>query len=615
MSMTPGWASSQNYVGPLDPSTPLRLQVHLALHNAKLAETELAAISDPDDTRYGLYLSDDDFNSKYAPTIDDVATLRSHLEKFGLQITHVPDNRAFVEVAGTAGQVGAAFATRFGQFRVKTEVRYAPMDKIKMPTAVTSVVGTVLGLSTPVKIGSKMRRGGISVKSLQLKGKPQDAVDPNTCSEWFGQIADTVDPAYGNGYPALSYLPCGLVPAKLRQAYGVDAAVRRGNDGTGVNIAVVDAWTAPTLFADAQTYAAQHDPDYPLTQEQFTIVPVPGTPASPPDTGWYGEQSLDVEAVHAIAPGAHIQYVGANSNSDPDLLAALNLVISKRLASVISNSWEGLEDAAPDAVAYKAMAVQAGLKGIGLYFSSGDSGDEANDMNNPFMGNPTVDFPGSLPYVTAVGGTSLALGRDNSRVFEVGWESGVSFLTPPDPVDGGDAGPPTWQPGPADNFYFGAGGGTSMLFDQPTWQKGIVPDALASLPGAPARVVPDVAMLADPLTGFLIGQTDPQSGKYGEGTIGGTSLACPLFTATVALAQQNAKHNLGFANPLFYKASKKGAFTDVKPGAPQVVALPGGIAVTFDYHGAVNSIGTAAGYDNVTGLGTPNGESFLKAIK
>jgi subtilase family serine protease len=122
-------------------------------------------------------------------------------------------------------------------------------------------------------------------------------------------------------------------------------------------------------------------------------------------------------------------------------------------------------------------------------------------------------------------------------------------------------------------------------------------------------------MLADPITGFLIGQSDPATKVYGEFAIGGTSLACPLFTATVALAQQNARKSFGFANPLFYKASKKGGFVDIKPGKPQAVAIPGGIAVTFDYAGPVNSLATAPGFDNVTGLGVPNGEAFFKATK
>src|SRR4051794_1214310 len=103
-------------------------------------------------------------------------------------------------------------------------------------------------------------------------------------------------------------------------------------------------------------------------------------------------------------------------------------------------------------------------------------------------------------------------------------------------------------------------------------------------------------MLGDPITGFKIGQTDPATGVYSEFAIGGTSLSCPLFAATMAVAQQNAGKKFGFANPLFYK-KRATAFRDIKPAEqPQAVALPGGIAVVIDYQGL--TIKTAAGWDN-----------------
>ena len=200
-------------------------------------------------------------------------------------------------------------------------------------------------------------------------------------------------------------------------------------------------------------------------------------------------------------------------------------------------------------------------------------------------------------------------------MFEAGWETTAAFLTLPDPsADGGPTGPAFWDP-PAPGFFaFGAGGGTSFVYDQPAYQKGVVPDALANIPGAPARVVPDVGMLADPETGFIIGMTT--DGVYGEGPTGGTSLACPLFAASMALAEQHAHKKLGFANPRLYKARAK-AFRDITPTAtPQAVMLPssqGNIIVTIDYAG--QAIQTAVGYDNVTGLGAPDGDNFLKAIK
>ena len=606
----PAWATNDALVGRVSSSEHVAMQVHLAMRNVKDAEAQLAAISDPANALYGQFLTDEEYAAKYMPTDADVAAVRAHLEQAGLTVQSIPENRTFIAVEGPASAAERAFGVRLGLYKVGDATLRAPMEKLSMPSEVSSRVLTIVGLTTPATATTRSNKiGGLRSSDVFKRIHPDATVPPNTCSEWFGKTADTVDPVYP-GYPALTYAPCGYKPAQLREAYGFGSIVRGGNDGTGQTIAIVDAFLSPTLLADAQTYAANNDPDYPLGDTQLVTVLAPGTP-TPPDTGWYGEQTLDVEAAHAMAPGAKIVAVAAASNSDPDFIAAENLVITKKLGSVISNSWGMRGEAGSNFVAWKAVFLQAGLKGIGVYFSSGDSGDEAGNL-----GSPAPDFPASSDRVTAVGGTSLALGRFGMTLWETGWETGASFLNAAVTPDmGADMAvtPATWSPAPPGFFVFGAGGGTSMVFDQPAWQKGVVPDAIANLPGAPARAVPDVAMLADPITGFIIGQTDPVSNVYGESAIGGTSLACPMFAATVLLAQQNAGHKLGFANPTFYKVRSAGFRDITPPPGPQAVALPGGIAVTFNYD--LQSIHTAIGWDNVTGVGVPNGKSFLKAIK
>ena len=137
-------------------------------------------------------------------------------------------------------------------------------------------------------------------------------------------------------------------------------------------------------------------------------------------------------------------------------------------------------------------------------------------------------------------------------------------------------------------------------------------------------VLPDVAMLADWLTGFLVGATF--DGTYIEYPAGGTSLATPLFTATVALAEQSRGHRFGAANSAFYRAATKGGFNDVLPLATPTAVLflpndpgspidPGAIYLgTFDYRGPGNSLRTTEGWDPVTGLGTPAGASFIRSL-
>ncbi len=614
----PAWATAARKRAEVGDGDQISVQVHLKLRNEAQMDAEIAAVSDPDSATFGQYLTNEQFAAKYAPTAEDVATVRKHMEKHGLTVTHVPDNNLFISATGSHTQVSKAFATKLAHYDVDGELRHAPVGTARMPRAIASKVAGTLGLAKSATFKPRsVSLGGIKrnmIPKLLSKNPAAASTALPSCAEWWGAAVDTTDPQFGAYPAALPVIPCGYGPGQLRAAYGFSASIRKGNDGTGVKVAIVDAYLSPTLLQDAQTYAAQHDPEYPLLDSQFSAQMAPGTPGTP-DPGWFGEQSLDVEAVHAMAPGATIVYVGAQSPTDLDLVAAINMIADKNLASIVSNSYGSPEGVGNDFIVWNAAVKHAALKGVGIYFASGDSGDESGRL-----GAVSADFPASLPGVTAVGGTSLALGQRGERVFEAGWATTASFLTLPAPSAadaGADSGPPAapfWDP-PAPGFFaFGAGGGTSMVYEQPAYQKGVVPDAMANVPGVPGRVVPDVGMLADPLTGFIIGLTS--NGTYGEGPTGGTSLACPLFAATMALAEQHAHKKLGFANPRLYKARAK-AFRDIVPNAtPQALVLPssqGNIVATIDFAG--QAISTAVGYDNITGLGAPDGENFLKAIK
>jgi subtilase family serine protease len=432
---------------------------------------------------------------------------------------------------------------------------------------------------------------------------------------------DTTDPSYGGGFPApLPYAPCGYTPPQLRSAYGMDKVVNQGNTGQGVTVAVIDAFVAPTLFADAQHYAALNDPTHPLNANQFSErIFKTNHSQEPPDqcdaAGWYGEQTLDVEAVHAMAPGANIVYVGASDCQDPSLDKALNTVVGEHLASIVSNSYGDLgEDIAPQEVAtFHQIVVNAALEGIGVYFSSGDDGDEVSTL-----GQRTVDFPASDPFVIAVGGTSLAVGASGRTLFETGWETGKSTLVGT-----------RYKPAAPGAFLYGSGGGTSRLYEEPTYQVGVVPNALATQNhphGGVGRVVPDISVDGDPNTGMLVGETQtfPDGVYYDQYRIGGTSLSCPLFAGIMALADSAAGESHGFVNPTLYgDLAGTSALKDVQHvnAAEARVDFLNGVdaadgTVTsgrpFDLLGL--AIASTPGYDNVTGLGTPNGVAFVQAL-
>ena len=174
--------------------------------------------------------------------------------------------------------------------------------------------------------------------------------------------------------------------------------------------------------------------------------------------GWYGEETLDVEAVHAMAPGAHVLFVGGADCLDESLIDAVNKIVDGSLAQIVSNSYGNLGETGEDAglrQAWNDTFRQAALEGIGMYFSSGDSGDEADNL-----GHAEADFPASHPLVTAVGGTSLGVSSSDGYLFETGWGTTSSTLT-----NG------AWDPAPPGDHIYGSGGGTSLFYAEPDYQK------------------------------------------------------------------------------------------------------------------------------------------------
>ena len=169
--------------------------------------------------------------------------------------------------------------------------------------------------------------------------------------------------------------------------------------------------------------------------------------------------------------------------------------------------------------------------------SSGDNGDESS-----LFGFATTDCPPSSPWVTAVGGTSLAVDQNSKRVFETGWGASTYSCNQ------------TTLACTRDAWLYGAGGGVSRIFAKPAYQSGL------TLTG---RGVPDVAAIGDPQTGMIVGQTQtfPDGVYYDEYRVAGTSLSSPIFAGLMALADQKAGSAHGFANPFFY--ANPSAFYDV----------------------------------------------------
>ncbi len=571
----------------------------LKLRNASGAAAFVRAVSSPGSRQFHHYLSDAQWVSRYGPTSSAVAKAKSWLRANHFTITSVPKDRLFIAASGTAAQVERTFGVKLGYYMVTGHKVRLANGALSIPASMSGVVTGAAGVNQSVATPGLTQVGATkSAKPAQEPAPPAGFRNPQPCSKYWGQKTDTADSTslYAPYTGPLPYDICGYKPAQLRGAYGLAHSVATGTNGKGVTLAIVDAYDSPTLLSDAQQYFNMNDPSHPLSSSQFTnIEPATvGNEGACAASGWFAEQALDVEASHSMAPGANIQFVGAQDCFDNNLLAAENTAITNG-ASVVSNSWgDAVGDLFEDAAAKNAFDTTfmlAASTGVSIMFSSGDDGDNFADF-----GLAAPDYPASSPFVTAVGGTSLEVNASRSRAAEYGWSTAKQTLCAPAtaPPTCGSATTPVgklaWQAGD--------GGGTSYTYTQPYYQAPVVPQALALRNEAlfgpvPLRVIPDISMDADANTGMLIGltQTFPDGVKYGQFKEGGTSLASPLLAGVIADADQAAGIPLGFLNPVLYKAytQKPSAFFDVNaPTNPDAAAV-----VRVDY---ANTVDATNGY-------------------
>ena len=644
-------ATPTNLLGPSAAGESVDFNVGLQPGNQAAAVALAQAVSDPSSPSYRHFLTPAQWESRFSPSQASVSAVTSWLQSQGITVDAVTPDRLTIQATGTVAALQSAFATSLGEYRhLGRTVRLASAP-LKIPANLASLISGVTGvdqhLAKPAGLtGAAAPRAAKQPAAKEIPLPPGFRNAP-PCSPTYAKKLDSTDPAYGAGYPSpLPYAVCGYTPPQLQGAYGLSSQIAGGLDGKGVTVAIVDAYVSPTLLGDAQEYATKHQPGQPLTGGQFSELlsnsfnDIELCEASE----WYGEQTLDVEAVHATAPGANILYVGAK-NCVSGLYNSVQQVVDGHLASIITDSWgDGggdLLDSPGSRRSFDNVLLMADGTGVGVQFSSGDEGDEFSTL-----GMTVADYPSSSPYQTAVGGTSLQVGKGNARIGELGWSTSKSTLCTP--LTAAEEFPGcstsvlnTWQPPAPGAYLYGGGGGTSYQYPEPPYQQGVVPAALAernsAITGIPNRVEPDISMDADPTTGMLVGETQvfPNGTYYDEYRIGGTSLASPLFAGEMALANQAAGGPLGFVNPLLYKlgashATAASAFYDVVPGGKQALVrndyLDGvdakeGILTsvrTLDYEGREVfcsgtgncthqkvALNTTPGFDSMTGLGSP----------
>ena len=322
------------------------------------------------------------------------------------------------------------------------------------------------------------------------------------------------------------------------------------NQGSGQTIAIVDAFDDPNIAADLNHFDSFFGLA-PCTTTNGCFQKVYAAGTKPAtDSGWALEMSLDVEWAHVVAPHAKILLVEASSNTLTALLQAVDVAVQHG-ASVVSMSWGG-----SDFSAERSFDSHFAINGVTFVASSGDNGHG-------------VIWPSDSPDVISVGGTTVRTDSNGDYLGESAW--------------------------------MGSGGGLSGVEFEPSFQSSYpVPNAGGK------RATPDVAYSADPNSGFPVYDTVAYQGMSGWFEVGGTSAGAPQWSAIFAIANSiragKGKGHLSHTPTLVYEAAKAGfstRFHDITSGS----------------NGSCGwACQTHAGFDDVTGLGSPKASALVNAL-
>ena len=542
--------------GPVDPSMELPY-VTLVLKPSASQQADLdqllAQQQDPSSPDYHGWLTPEQYGDRFGVSQADIDKIAAWLGQFGLTVKSVSRARNAIAFGGTAAQISSAFGIAIHRYQVGGESHFANATDPTIPVALQGVVLAVRGLH-----------------DFRPKPMLQRGVGPR----------DTVG---GANY---------LGPGDTATIYNITPLYNAGINGTGYKLAVVGQ--TDIQLSDIEQYRNY----FGLPVNDPTVILVPGSPdpGIQESSGDLSEADLDLELSGGVARDATILFVNSSANFGfGGAFESLYYAIDQNLAPVISISYGDCELDAGSAQAqtWASWGMQANAQGQTIFAASGDTGaaDCVGDGDGSIIDNAlSVDLPGSLPQVTSVGGTEFNEGSGSYWNFSdgSGRVSALSYI------------PETaWNDSASDGSPAAGGGGASVFFPKPSWQTG------TGVPADGARDVPDVSISA---SADHDGYEIVTSGKVQ--VVGGTSVGGPQFAGIAVLLGQylvangfQASPALGNVNATLYPLARvTGVFHDITTGNNIVNPCEGlrnCTASPIGYNATV-------GYDQVTGLGTPD---------
>ena len=657
---TPPYVSTAKNLGTESPSKVIDVSIWLHPHNGGELDALAKQLYDRTSPNYRHFLNRAQFAARFAPTAEEAKTVQQFFEGHNLKVVKVGPDNMFVRARGTVGDVENAFHVVLNNYKVGDKVIRSNDRDPYVDGAAAPLVKAVSGLDTgkyehPVMAQTAKFSPGKVAAANTAGGKPAlDLGYSNNCFD--GTVTQTFSNNNDGSLPVgtykgnhlnlfgLSSPGCGYTPPMIQTAYNLNGLYAEGFNGKGQTIGIIDWCGSLTIQNDANAFSTQFGLPQ-LTSSNFAITYLPR-----PSTCQAADQveiNIDVEWAHAIAPGANINLIVPPDAYFQDIDQAEYIAIDLGLANVLSGSYGAEELYVPTTELENGnlLSELGAVMGISTNFSSGDGGD----FTGGFTGVPaSVSYPADSAYSTAVGGVTLALNSDNSIAWQAGWGNNETLLAETGTV---------FDPPLVFGFIGGSGGGPSTCvtktvdpntgaitciagFPKPSYQKGV------GVPGK-YRQLPDISWLADPYTGAVIAITVPgQVPSLVWQVWGGTSLSCPMFSALWAIANQEAGTPLGQAAPYVYSMATGAVYDIVPVGSksnvsasildsngttkytPPVLAgiLPGKfVSAIWDYaalqdtalvisFGTDSGLKVTKGWDNVTGVGTPNAQAFADSF-
>lgn len=583
-------------------NTPVTVSLILNAQNQAQLAQYIQQTTTPGNPNFRRFLTTQQFAQQYGQSQPVIQALVQYFAGYGITASVYADDLD-ITLNGTAGQFDQAFSVTLQNMAFRGQPFHgAPQPQLPGPLA--DPILAVLGLSNYSSLTTNIAKSPASVLAkLPAADKAESVTAPP--ANW-------------------------QTPQTLEQNYNVTPLIAKGDLGQGQTIGIVTL--ASINPSDAYAYWQAYG--IPVSnQNRLSLVNVDGGSGAPSLATGSDETTLDVEQSGSLAPDANIIVYQA-PNTDYGFADAFASAISSNQVGSLSASWGQSEDSINSAIAqdeessnyaqvFNELFEEAAAQGISTFVATGDSGAYEATRDNGTT-DLNVGNPSDSPYVTAAGGTTLATTASSPLT------TGLGITIAAQRAWGWDYLYPLWQEfgqtseaSWAEQLIAGGNGGYSELFPEPWYQQGVSgvnhfhavqwftptqdDTAFAFNPNAPVvagqtnggRAMPDLAMNADPETGYTIYSTlfDPASsfgGPWAYG-YGGTSFVAPQLNGITALINQAVGGRVGFWNPQIYQFAQA-------PNSPFTpLDTTGTSNDNLYYSGTPGKI-----YNPATGLGIPN---------